>query len=303
MFHGHFIGRCVAVATGIAVTGVLASCTLGNPTPARVGLAPVSLGADTVSFPSASGSMIHAWFAAGRSGVGSVLILHGVNADRRTMADRARFLHAAGYAVLVPDFQANGESPGKHVTYGALESLDAAAALAYLRVRLPDERVGVIGVSMGGAAALVGADGPLRADAFVLESVYPTIRDAVHDRLRVWLGPAGPAFTSLVLSVVGHDIGVSPDDLRPIDRIAKLGAPVLIAAGVEDRYTTIAETRALFASAPDPKELWTVSGAAHVDLHAFAPVEYERRIGGFLARHLRRERIAQPTASAMPGDG
>jgi fermentation-respiration switch protein FrsA (DUF1100 family) len=275
-----------AAIAGASATGI-ASCSLANPSLARVGLAPSALGADTVTFASASGSTIHAWFARGRPGAGGVLLLHGVGADRRVMADRARFLHSAGYAVLVLDFQAHGESPGRHVTYGALESLDAAAALAFLRDQVPGERLGVIGVSMGGAAALVGSDGPLRADALVLESVYPTIRDAVRDRLRVWLGPIGPAFAPMLLSVVGQEIGVAEADLRPIDRIGRVDAPVLVASGTNDRYTTLAETRLLFANAADPKELWVVDGAAHVDLYAFAPAEYERRVGGFLARHLR----------------
>lgn len=294
--------RLHAISAGIVlgVTGVtaLASCGLARPMQSRVGIAPLSLGADTVSFRSASGSVIHAWFARGRSGAGAVLLLHGVGADRRAMVDRARFLHVAGYSVLIPDFQAHGESEGAHVTFGALESLDAAAALDFLHAHAPGERAGVIGVSMGGAAALVGPNGPLPVDALVLESVYPTIRDAVRDRLRAWLGPLGPAFTSPLLSVVGREIGVSSEALRPLDRIASVGAPVLIAAGTADRYTPIAETRALYANAQSPKELWVVDGAGHVDLHAFAPVEYERRVGGFLARVLRPARAGGHLAPA-----
>ncbi|HET7458298.1 MAG TPA: alpha/beta hydrolase [Gemmatimonadaceae bacterium] len=265
-----------------------ASCALAGPSLGRVGAAPAAMAAETTSFASASGSTIHAWYSAGRPGGGAVLLLHGVHADRRVMLDRARFLHAAGYAVLIPDFQAHGESPGRHVTFGALESLDAAAALAYVRGRAPAERVGVIGVSMGGAAALVGPGGPIAADAFVLESVYPTIRDATRDRLRAWLGPFGPPLTPALLRVVGGQIGVEPDALRPIERIGGVAAPILLAAGTADRYTTIGESRSLFARATSPKEFWPVEGAGHVDLYAYAPVEYERRVTAFFSRWLRR---------------
>lgn len=281
----HIIGT--AAALSVAGTGTLASCGVARPSQARVGVAPLALGADTVSFRSGSGSEIHAWFARGDSGAGAVLLLHGVGDDRRAMIERARFLHRAGYSVLLPDFQGHGESAGAHITYGALESLDAEAALEYLHRRAPGEREAVIGVSMGGAAALVGPSGPLRVDALVLESVYPTITDAVRDRLRAWLGPIGPMFTSSVVSIVGRQIGVSANALRPLDRIGSINAPVLIAAGTNDRYTPISETRSLYANAPSPKELWAVDGAGHVDLHAFTPVEYERRIGSFLLRTLR----------------
>jgi len=294
--------RIAGAATVVSIIGVsiLASCGFARPSQSRVGVAPVALGADTVSFASGSGSTIHAWFARGDSGAGAVLLLHGVGDDRRAMIERARFLHAAGYSVLLPDFQGHGESAGAHVTYGALESLDAAAALEFLHQRAPGERAGVIGVSMGGAAALLGPSGPLTADALVLESVYPTITDAVRDRLRAWLGPIGPAFTSPLISYVGREIGVSAAALRPLDRIGTVTAPILIAAGTKDRYTPMTETHALYASAPSPKELWMVDGAGHVDLHAFAPAEYERRIGSFLSRNLRGVRA---TAHLAPATG
>ncbi|MDB4898350.1 MAG: esterase/lipase/thioesterase family protein, partial [Gemmatimonadetes bacterium] len=129
----------------------------------------------------------------------------------------------------------------------------------------------------------------LDADAFVLESVYPTIRQAVEDRLGVWLGPLGVLHhvgANLLFFAVGGEIGVHEDELRPIDRIDRTHAPVLVIAGTRDRYTPIAETRALFASAEEPKELWEIEGAAHEDLYDFAPAEYEWRVGEFLARSL-----------------
>ena len=275
------------VAVGSTAVVVASCATLTHASHHAVGAPPAAIGAEAATFASASGSTIHAWIARGRAHGGAVLLLHGVHASRLAMVDRARFLHAAGYTVLLPDFQAHGESPGDRVTFGKLESLDAVAALAYLRARAPGERVAVIGTSMGGAAALVGPDGPLDADAFVLESVYPTIRDATRDRLRAWFGPFGPPLTPALLRVVGSSIDVVPDSLRPIERIGRLTAPVLVAAGTKDRYTTIAESRALFARASSPKEFWAVDGAGHVDLHGYAPAEYERRVGAFLARWVR----------------
>jgi len=88
-------------------------------------------------------------------GQGAIVLMHGVWSNRRTMVQRARVLHEHGFAVLLFDFQAEGESPGKHITFGHLEGLDAAAAVAFARQRLPGERVGAIGVSLGGAAALL----------------------------------------------------------------------------------------------------------------------------------------------------
>jgi pimeloyl-ACP methyl ester carboxylesterase len=205
------------------------------------------------------------------------------------MLHRAEFLHAQGFAVLAPDFQAHGESSGEHVTFGARESLDAAAAMEFLRHAAPNELIGVIGVSMGGAASVLGA-APLAANAFVLESVYPTIRQAVSDRLATWLGPfgfIGRGVTPAVIGIVGAQIGVREDELQPIARIGSIRAPLLLLAGTRDRYTPLAEAESLFARAPQPKSFWAVDGAGHEDLRDYAPAEYERRVGSFLTLALR----------------
>jgi len=280
----------IALAAGrwFLAAAPLTGCVLARPARANVDLPADVGGVSEVSFPSQTGRALRAWYAPGRAGFGAVVLLHGVGSNRTSMLGRLRFLQARGYAVLAPDFQAHGESPGEHVTFGARESLDAAAAVQFLRNSAPNERLGVIGVSMGGAAALVGPK-PLDVDAMVLESVYPTFRDAVSDRLKVWLGPVGllgPALAPLLIGVVGPEIGVDADSLRPIERIASVREPVLMLAGSDDEYTPIEESLALFARIKSPKRFWEVHGAGHVDLHDFDPTDYERVVGSFLAEQL-----------------
>ncbi len=286
-------------ALAVAFVAALASagCSLiSAPAQHSVAAPPKSLGAENVAFASASGSTIHAWFARGRAGAGAVLLLHGIGADRTSMRARALFLHKLGFTVLAPDFQAEGESSGAHVTYGALESFDAAAAMRYLRAHVPSDRIGVIGVSMGGAASLLG-DGPLPADAFVFESVYPTIRQAVSNRLGTWLGPVGGiarSFTSAAIGLIREETGVTESELQPIAHIGQIHAPLLLISGTADPYTPIAEAESLYARAPEPKSFWAVPGATHEDMYAYETPEYERRVGAFLEEYLR----PAPTRSA-----
>src|SRR5436309_3521044 len=126
----------------------LAGSVLSAPAHQSIGDLPSDLAGRTVQFPSASGAMIHGWFIPGQKGAGAVVLMHGVRANRLSMLDRARFLSRAGYSVLLFDFQAHGESAGDHITFGYLESRDAQAAVNFLRANAPDEKIGVIGVSM-----------------------------------------------------------------------------------------------------------------------------------------------------------
>jgi len=250
-----------------------------------IGPAPAGFGAVEVAFPSRSGSQLRGWFVPGRPGTGAVLLLHGVHADRLAMLPRARFLHALGYAVLMPDFRAHGESSGNHTTFGALEARDAHAAACLLHTLAPHERIAAIGVSLGGAAAILGQK-PLPVDALVLESVYPTIDQAAKNRLHAWLGPIGSWIAPSLVRSLEPTVGVKPAELRPIDRIADVRVPVLMAAGSADPYTPMDESKALFERLAPPKEFWAVDGATHEDLYGYAPAEYQRRVGAFLRRTL-----------------
>ena len=81
---------------------------------------------------------------------------------------------------------------------GAGEALDAAAAVSFVRSRILTERVGIYGVFLGGAAAVLGSE-TQPVDAIVLASVNPDTNAALANRLRAGLGRvAGPRFTPLL---------------------------------------------------------------------------------------------------------
>jgi pimeloyl-ACP methyl ester carboxylesterase len=279
-----FVGAAGVVILVIGATW-LASTGLQDPASHFVGRPPLDLQASNITFASGAGVLIHGWLVPGKPKQGVVLLLHGVRGDRRDMLSRAQFLRAKGYAVLLIDFQSHGENRGRRITYGYLESFDVTGAIQYLHHKLPGEKVAVIGVSMG-ADAFVLADGRPPVDAVVLEQMYPTINRAIASRVRSNIGPFAPLFSSLVMVEMQSRAQIPADRLSAIELLGRIGAPVLIVNGTEDNHTTIEEARAELAAAAPPKELWAVEGAGHVNLHQFAKVQYERRIGDFLARYL-----------------
>lgn len=259
---------------------------LSHPAARVIGPVPSQFSASEVRIDMAPSSHLAGWFAPGQPGKGAVLLLHGVRSDRTQMLGRAKFLNREGYATLLVDLQAHGESTGERITFGAREAAGVRAALDFLRQQTPGEKAAVIGVSLGAASTVLARLSPA-PDAVVLESMYPTIEDAATNRLTMVLGPAGAVLAGPLLWQLPLRAGVAASDLQPIGRMAQLGAPVLIASGAQDRHTPWAETARLFDAAVEPKEIWRVEGAAHVDLHAFAPQAYERRILEFFAKHLR----------------
>jgi uncharacterized protein len=278
------------ILVGLAVTGCasiwIAGGVLTSPAPQRIGNIPAGLNGRSVEFRSESGSTLHGWFVPGKAGAGAIVLMHGVRSNRLSMVNRASFLSQAGYSVLLFDFQAHGESSGTHITFGSLESKDARAAIQFLRDNAPGEKIGVVGVSMGGAAAIL-ATPPLSVDAIVIEMVYPTINEAVNDRLTLRLGNWARILTPLLIVQLRPRLGVDPAELRPINHVNQLTFPKLFIAGADDRHTTIEESRRIYETARAPKELWIIPGAAHVDLHEAAKIEYELRLLNFFKSNLK----------------
>ena len=279
----------VATAGLVAVAGVswAAGSWIAQPQRHSVGPVPGGWNAQSVEIGSQEG-LVRGWYADGKPGRGAVLLLHGVRADRRAMVPRARALHERGYAVLLIDLYAHGESDGDMIGVGPKEAAGIRSALDWMRDRLPSERLGVIGASLGGAGLLLAHQGR-PPDAVVLEAVFTSIETAVDNRVRERVGPLAAAVSPLLLGQMPMRLGVAPDQVRPVDHMAQLAAPVLVAGGAEDRYTTQAETEHMFAVAAEPKQLWVVPGAGHVDLYRFAPQAYEAQVFGFLSRYLQKQ--------------
>jgi pimeloyl-ACP methyl ester carboxylesterase len=266
---------------GVWITGTV----LTAPVRQSAGAAPSDLAATAIEFQSNSGATIKGWLIKGEKDAGAIILMHGVRASRLSMVDRARFLSRAGFTVLLFDFQAHGESSGDHITFGYLESKDAQAAIEFLRANAPGERIGVIGVSMGGAAMLL-AEQPLEVNAMVLEMVYPTIDEAIGNRLSMRFGGWSRILTPLLTWQLKPRLGVNTDALQPLNRLGKITAPTLFVVGAEDQHTTLEESRQMFNAAAEPKELWIIERAAHVDLHAAQKEEYERRVLSFFTSRL-----------------
>ena len=272
----------VCLATGI-VASWIAGSVLCAPSHCLVPV-PVDLRVEPVSFSSESGATIHGWIVAGVTNRGVVVLQHGVRANRLEMVGRAQFLSRAGYAVMLYDFQAHGESTGKKITFGFLESRDAQAAVAFVKQRFPGQPVGVIGVSLGAAAAL--AQPPLDVQALVLEMMYPTIVEATKDRIEIRFGPLGRCLSPLLTSQFRLRVGCEVDDLRPIVRVVQITTPKLFLAGTADRDTKFSEAKTIFERAAAPKTFAPFEGAHHEDLNRFAPEQYQKLVLKFLEEHL-----------------
>lgn len=260
-----------------------------RPRPAVPGDLP---GIEAVQFMSFTGQPIHGWWIPAerpQAARGAVILAHPVCGSREAMMNRARLLHREGYAAIVFDFQAHGQSPGRYITIGDRESEDLRGAIRFVKEREPTLPRAVIGSSLGGASALLARppldEDPLSVKALVIEAVYPTLDEAIRARTRR-LGPLGGLAARVLLAQAGL-YGIDPERLRPADAVRTLDLPVLSLVGAQDHHTPLEQSRRLFAAAPRGEALVVFDGAAHVDLLEHDTTKWREAVLPFLAKYLR----------------
>lgn len=290
----HVMGAATLLIVGLVLLWLFGSLVAR---PVNWPVKPPTLPGQVVSLQASDGSIIEANYWPGSTPHGpAVLLLHGIGASREAFSGHAAWLNDLGYAVLAPDFRGHGASAATARSFGWREANDAAAALAFLRRDVPHRKIGVIGVSLGGAAALLGDKGPLAADAMVLQAVYPDLRTAIRNRIAKRLGKGLGTIAEPLLSFQSWPrYGVSPQRVAPVIGLTAFPGSVLIVGGGEDVETTPNDTRELFHAAQGPKSLWLVEGADHPETCSLWTDAYRARVRRFFEATLGR-----PMGNASP---
>jgi uncharacterized protein len=191
-----------------------------------------------------------------------ILLLHGNGASRAQFKEHVVWLNAAGYSALAIDLRGHGESGGDQKSFGLFESRDADAALNWIRSERPYSGIGVIGVSLGGAAYMLRKDKvSITADALILQAVYPDIDRAIYNRIASRIGGPLATIGAPTLTLQSRILfGVPSGQISPITAAAGHSGPVLVIGGANDVYTPPDETKALRDAFPGESALWIAPG-------------------------------------------
>lgn len=200
----------------------------------------------------------------------AILMLHGNGGSRAQFWKHLHVYNQAGFAVLAIDFRGHGQSQAQSKSYGVYESIDAYTAFDFLKIKQQGAKIGVLGLSLGGSAALIGDYGPLAADAMILQSVFPDLRRAIGNRTGYILEPLLSN-----QSYIRYHRG--PDTISPVKAAAKFEGAALILGGDKDIYTPPSEVEELYNAIKGPKSMWIVEGLNHAQMSALNDDAYMQR--------------------------
>src|SRR5262249_41731558 len=141
---------------------------------------PFETGADyeEVTFPSADGGqLLQGWWLSRPQANGVIVACPGYRGSKSDLMGISTALWRAGFNVLLFDYHGHGAGRGVPVTLGYREVRDFFGALDYVRGRVPEARIGVIGFSMGASVAIMGSARRPEVRAVVADSPFTSHAD------------------------------------------------------------------------------------------------------------------------------
>jgi uncharacterized protein len=233
---------------------------------------------EEVTFTTSDGLTLHGWYIPSRNGA-AVVDFPG----RLGTQAHARMLARHGYGVLLFDRRGEGLSEGGGNMLGWGGDKDIIAAVDWLK-RRPDvdpDRIGGIGLSVGGELMLEAAAKDPDLAAVVSDGAGAR---SFREEREAFPGPGfwvmSPSFALLNASVGAFSDTAPPESL--LDLVPRIAPrPLLFIYAPDGGNATEVLTPDYARIAGPDASLWSVADAPHIKAIETAPAEYERRVIGF----------------------
>lgn len=286
------VALAAGVVGGIAGFGLLASSlyarNLTHPGCGGTGVAPSDVGIEDtrdVTYLSHDGLTLQAWYLPPQHGV-VILLLPGLGSAREGMLREGAILARHGYGLLMTELRSCAHPEGL-ATLGYWEAADLTEAVTWVRGQPGVAHIGVLGYSLGGVTAILGAAQDERIEAVVAEGgFYDLAADITNE------GGDNPLWKILfyqsILFFFHRETGVDARDISPISVIDRISPrPLLLIYGELE----VEETRPWeqLARAGEPKDIWIVPGCWHGGYLDVAPEGWEERVTTFFDEAFPRE--------------
>jgi len=224
------------------------------------------------------------WYIPHEAKKGTILVCHGVAANKADVLSVAEKFHKGGYEIYMFDFRGHGDSDKARITYGYDERKDIKAIVQLIKNRGINE-IGIFGLSMGGAIVLLSAPENPEIKAIIVDSTFASAEKILKYRIGLALPDSMVDILANIATKYTNMIyKVQIKDIAPINVIDKINRPIMFIIGSSDTNIIPDNGYILFEKAKQPKELYVVQGADHTE--TISDNDYESKINQFMDNYL-----------------
>jgi len=243
-----------------------------------------------VEFKSIDGNKLVGWYLPSSTQQITFVMTHGMFRSRYEMMDRSIDLWKQGYGVLLYDLRRHGKSKAEFSSLGFYERHDVTAALNCAVEQAPENKIVLMGVSMGAAATLMAsaelADSPQaeKIIAVIAESSFLSFEHTVYHHCKLAKIPVLP-FAPVLTYLTAWRMNFNPSHFDLLAALRKIPYPILFIGGTEDRrMPTETVLEPLYNAAINTKKSkYLVNGASHGKAYETERAVYIKTLTDFLA--------------------
>lgn len=191
-----------------------------------------------------------------------------------------------GYAMLLPDARAHGQSEGEYIGFGCLDRKDGLVWINWVIQELgEDVEIILHGTSMGGATVLMasGLDLPGQVKGIVSDCAFTSPKEVfthvLHNMYHLPAFPAIPGADILNRRLAGYGM----DECNAKREVAKAKVPILFIHGTNDTFVPYHMCHEIYDCCASPKKILVVEGAAHAESYYKDTEKYEQALDEFFA--------------------
>ncbi|MDD6482313.1 MAG: alpha/beta hydrolase [Lachnospiraceae bacterium] len=189
-----------------------------------------------------------------------------------------------GYAMLLPDARAHGQSEGHYIGFGCKDRYDARKWIDWVINRCgSDVQILLHGTSMGGATVLMtgGLELPPQIKGIVSDCAFTSPKYVfTHVLHSMYHMPAFPII-QIADAVNKKKAGYGLDECNAAREAAKIKVPVLFIHGSEDTFVPCSMCDEIYDSCSAPKTKVIVEGAHHAESYYKDTGTYEKALDSF----------------------
>lgn len=217
----------------------------------------------------------------------TVILIHGLYQNRSMSIIYTDTYARLGFNVLLIDLRSHGESGGI-ITWGQTEIKDIDLWCDYLRHSQNQKSIGIHGVSLGGAFALLHSGlSAHSADFYVEDSSYSDLKSLYYNHLHNMIQlPTNSKMLDVLwaysqICMYWHT-RATLDDLSPRQAVEKATSPILFLHGDADTLIPPAALYDLYNNCQAPKQIHIFKNSIHAQEIVDYPEEYNQTIRNFL---------------------